>query len=327
MEYFNAVAIEHYKGIKQLNIPHFSSVNLITGPNGSGKTSFTEGLEILSNPMDFSHYVKVTGDSLSEFLASFDKREPRPYTKLSATVLENIYSTEISSYLPIIDQTFHGFHHFGYTVDGNNKTLSKEISYCFSENVASVNTKPLFPFRKVTPKDTTVCLKTIWEDPKIKERVIALLSLFDDEIYGFHTEDFHEYFIAHQSFGNLKPEFFSDGIQFFLKIAEQLAHFQNGVLVIDGLEYQFAKNMVYEVVNFIYQTAKERQIQLFLTTQSAEMIDEWLDIMHFYNDLSNMRIFRFIKEKERTSCLEYEGARAYQLRLEEDADLRNETIR
>lgn len=326
MKYFNHIAIEHYKGIKALNISRFAFVNLITGPNGSGKTSFAEGLEILTNPKDFSHYVKVTGNSLTGFTDSFDKREPRPYTKLSATILENPYTIEIASYLPIENQTFIGYHHFKYPVDGTLKTISNEITLCFAENLPIENRKPLLPFRKVTPKDSPANLKTIWDDQDIREKVISLLSLFDDEIYGFHTEDFHEYFIAHQSYGNLKLEFFSEGIQYFLKIAEQLSKFQNGVLVIDALDYQFAKNTVYEVVNFIYKTAKERQIQLFITTQSAEMIDEWLDLMHFYNDLSNFKIFRFRSDKNHTSCMEYEGPRAYQLRLEENADFRNETI-
>lgn len=327
MEYFNRVAIGHYKGIKKLNISRLASVNLITGPNGSGKTAFTEGLEILTNPMDFTHYVKVTGNSLSGFSESFDKRESRPYTQMSATLLENPYSMEITSYLPITNQTFIGLHHCGYPVDGSLNTISKEICYSFALKNPPAGTKPLLPLRKVSPKNTDICLKTIWEDKKISEKVISLLSLFDCEICGFHTEDFCEYWIAHQSYGNLKPEFFSDGIQYFLKIAEQLSQFQKGVLVIDGLEYQFAKNTVYEIVNFIYQIAKERQIQLFITTQSAEIIDEWLDLTHFYNDLSHLRIFRFKSEKERTTCLEYDGMRAYQLRIEQEIDFRNESIR
>ena len=94
--------------------------------------------------------------------------------------------------------------------------------------------------------------------------------------------------------------------------------------MIDGLEHQFAKTTLYEIVNFIYQIAKERQIQLFMTTQSAEVIDEWLDIMHFYNELSHLSIIRMKAEKEKTSCLEYDGKRAFSLRIEQEFDFRNE---
>lgn len=324
LEYFHNIKIGHYKGIKELNISRFSAVNMITGPNGSGKSTLTETLEIMTNPIDFSHYVKVTGDSFSGFSESFDKREQRPYTALSVTLLENPYSMEITSYFPITEQGFMGYHHCQYPVDGTVKTVSKEINHSFECKTETHTAKPLVSFRKVTPKETSVCFKTIWEDKKISEKVIALLSLFDDDISGFHTEDFQEYLIAHQKYGNLRQEFFSEGIKYFLKIAEQLANFRNGILVIDGLEYQFAKNTLYEIVNFIYQITKERQIQLFITTQSSEVIDEWLDIMQFYNELSALRILRLKAEKDKTTCLEYHGERAYQLRIEQEFDFRNE---
>ncbi len=326
MEYINSISIGNYKGIKRLNIDSFSSVNIITGPNGSGKTTLLKALEILTNPGDFSHYVKVSGKTFEEFANSFDKRQPRPYTNIAGTVLHNPYMAEIASYLPITKEGFMGYHHFSYQSDGKKKTKTTQISYSFF-NEKENPTRALFPFRTVSPKDTSVCFKKIWEDKTVKEKVLSLLALFDEEICDFHTENFEEYFLYHNSYGNLSPSFFSDGIRYFLKIAEVFSGYSNGILAIDGFEYLLAKNTVTEVINFIYQLAKERQIQVFLVTQSAEIIDEWLDLLHFYNELCFLTILRLRSDREATSCQLTNGERAYQIRLERKTDFRDEKIR
>ena len=267
MEYINSISIGNSKGVKELNINSFSSVNIITGPNGSGKTTLLKALEILTNPGDFSHYAKVSGNTYETFSNSFDKRQPRPYTSISGTVLNLPYSLEITSYLPITKDGFFGYHHFGYQSDGIKKRKTTQISYSFSEEKDN-SSRILLPFRMVSPKETSVCLNKIREDETVKEKVLSILSLFDDEICDFHTEDFKEY--------------------------------------------------------FIYQLAKDRQIQVFLVTQSAEVIDEWLDLLHFYHKLEFLTILRLRSDKKTTSCQLTKGERAYQMRLENEADFRDE---
>lgn len=327
MEYFNTIAIGHYKGIKELNISSFAKINLITGPNGCGKTALIEALEILSKPTDFSHYVAVTGNSFAGFVSSFDKREARPYTAISGDILCSRYSMEITSYYPIENNVFQGYFTYQYPLNNTPKTIRKEITYSITESPLLQKATSLLNIRKVTPKDAGICLRTIHQDTRIKEKVLAILSLFDDEIEDFHTDDFSEYFIYHKQYKNLTPEFFSDGICFLLKIAEQLAGFHHGVFLVDGLDYAFSKQTIPEVVNFLYQLAKEREIQLFLTTQSAELIDEWLDLMNDYNDLEHLKIIRLKSDKQQTTCKEYHGNRAFHLRMESDADFRDEIIR
>lgn len=323
MEYFGSISIADYKGIRQLDIDCFSSVNLITGPNGSGKTTLLKALDILTNPGDFSHYVKVCGNTFSDFVNSFDKRELNPHTKLSGILLGNPYLVEIVSHLPITNKEFSGYLHFCYPCEGEYKIKTKEITHSLEETAVSYS-KPLVRYRYVSSKNDEVCLKRIVDDNTVKESVLSFLSLYDEEMIAFHTEDFKEYFLYHNTYGNLPPDFFSDGIRYFLKIAETFSNFSDGIIAIDGLEQQFAKNTVTEVINFIYRLAKERQIQVFLTTQSAEIIDECLDLMKFHNDLEKLTIIRLRSDKESTTCLTFPGERAYQLRLEREIDFRDE---
>ena len=41
------IEINHFRGIKKLEVSRFSNINLIVGDNNSGKTSFLEAIQLL----------------------------------------------------------------------------------------------------------------------------------------------------------------------------------------------------------------------------------------------------------------------------------------
>ena len=127
MEYINSISIGNYKGIRRLNIDSFSSINIITGPNGSGNTALLNGLEILTNPSDFFHYIKASGKTFESFKNSFHKREPRPCSNIAGLVLQNFYGIEITSYFPIDNESFIGYHHFTYQAEKEKKVKNKSM--------------------------------------------------------------------------------------------------------------------------------------------------------------------------------------------------------
>ena len=322
MVYVNEVSVDTYKGLCNISVSNLSPITIVTGPNGCGKSSFLEATEILLNPFDFSHYVSVTGNSPDGLSHSFHKKKMRPYTKISGKILNQAYFTEIVSYQPISKGSFQGFHHCGYPKENALQIKSNEINFSFFDDTFKKVSPPLVRYKKITPNDRKLSLEQIASDSLIREKVLSYLSLYDGDYEAFITEDFQETYLSHKSYGTIDQSFFSDGIRYFLKISEQLANFTNGVVFIDPVENQLSPNSFPVLVELLYHLASKRRLQLFLSTQSLEMIDEWLDLLHFYRQLPIVTILTLQSKPNGCNVTRYSGELSYQLRMESQTDFR-----
>lgn len=322
MIFVNSLFVEHYKGLHDVSVEGFSPINLITGPNASGKTSLIEALEVLMNPFDFQHYVSVHNNSYERFYGSFDKREPRPYTKISGKILKKNYFTEIVSYQPPSGGNFHGFHHYGYPTSDGEKIQTNEIHYSFFENKLAKQSEPLVRYRKITPKTSSLSFEEITKDSVIQACVLSYLTLFDPNYVEFQKEDFKHTVLYHKIFKAVKEDFFSDGVRHFLKIAEHLSNFHDGIVLLDPADYLMAPNSFPILTELLYHLASKRRLQLFCTTHSLELIDEWLELMCFYHQLSEISIFKIQSKPDSCHITKYSGQTAYELRMEKNEDLR-----
>ena len=322
MIYLNGISLEHYKGLCNISLSNFTPITIITGPNGSGKTSLCEAIEILLNPFDFNHYISVTEKRKNGFWNSFDKRQSRLYTRIDGEILKQPYFTEIASYYPLFTEPFQGFHNYGYPKQNKVTVDSKQIQFNISQNKPTNSTSPLVRYRKITPDDKEFSFLPIKEDQLIYDKILTYLSLFDPNYVGFQTENFKDTVLYHNIYQNLTEDFFSDGMRYVLKIAEQLAGFSNGIVFIDPVEYRISPNTFPVLVELLYHIASKRQIQLFLTTQSLEFIDEWLDLLHFYNQLSEISLVKLQTKPDGCIAKQYLGELMYQLRMEHQTDFR-----
>ncbi len=322
MKYVNAISVDHYKGLSNIAISRFSHINLITGPNGSGKTSLAEAIEILLNPFDFQHYIAVTQKSPNGFWNSFDKKQGRCYTKIDGKILNQSYFTEIVSYHPPFQESFQGFHHVGYPQNNQMTITSNELNTAIPNDITTDNLQSLVRYRKVTPENTTFSFQTIAKDKLLSEKALSYLSLFDSDYVGFQTENFSDTVLYHKRFETIKEEFFTGGIRYILKIMEQLSGFSNGVVILDSAEHQISPNTFPFLVELLYHIASKRQIQLFITTHSLEFIDEWLDLLHFYRQLSELSLIKLQAKPEQCIAKQYSGELMHQLRMEHQTDFR-----
>ena len=324
MEYINSLQIDSLKGVRKISFHNLPAVTLITGPNGSGKSTVLDAVELLANPMDPMQYVKLTNNSPKVFYNLFDKKESQPRIRIAGEILEKPYFTELVSHENNTDSKFSGYHFFGISKNGKLMNHTNEVSFLFKDFNEKIDSVPLVNVKRISEWQNNASLNNIAKDKLVKEKLLSFLSLFDNRFTDIYSPDFHTFYISHEVYGNLEESFFSDGIRKIIKIADAMSHFHNGILLIDDLESHLSPKTLYETVSFLYALAKEKQIQLFFTTHSQELIDEWLDMMNFYNELSHLKIIRMKLDGFLSSFYEFSGKEAYELRLEKELDFRYE---
>lgn len=324
-EYITSLQIDSLRGIRNITLPILSSINIITGPNGSGKTTVLDAIDLLANPTEPLQYWKVANGSSKTFRNLFDKSETRPRIRVAGKLLQKPYFTELLSYEPISDTHFFGYHYYGIPKNGIVCNQMKEVEFSFNKSRPEKFPSPLINIKRLT--DHAISLDNIAKDKLVKEKVLSFLSLFDSRFSNIYSPDFKTTYIVHESYGNLDTNFFSEGIRKILKIAELMSNFHNGILLLDDFECQLSPQTLYEAVSLLYSLAKEKQIQLFITTHSQELIDEWLDILNFYHELSKFTLVRLKSDGISSSFTQFTGKEAYELRIEKELDFRYEYAR
>ena len=102
--------IAAYRGIKDLAVDNLGDINIITGNNNSGKTSFLEVIQILSRPDDFDNIVMVsrqrerfrmmteayTQSLYHSFLNMFNKTQSDLDIAMNCTIGESTWSVSLA---------------------------------------------------------------------------------------------------------------------------------------------------------------------------------------------------------------------------------------
>jgi len=322
--YINSLRIDSLKGVRNLLLENFSAINLITGPNASGKSTVLDAVDLLSNPKDPLQFIQVAKTLRIPFHLLFDKNEICPRIRISGELLEKTYYTELISCENITDMSFRGYHHFGIPKDGILTNHTNAINLAFADfNPENLSTA-FIGVRRIPDLSDSVSLEMIAKDKTVKAKVLTFLSLFDPRFSDIYSPDFQNTYITHEAYGNVTADFFSHGIRKILKIAEVMSEFHHGILLIDDFESHLSVQTLYEAVSLIHSLATEKQIQLFITTHSQETIDEWLDLLNFHNDLSMCKIIRLKSDGIQSSSIIFAGKEAYELRMEKETDFRYE---
>lgn len=323
MEYLNNLSVDSFKGIRNISFQNFASVNLITGPNACGKSTVLDAIELIANPTDPMQFATIAKRSPKGFCSLFDKRDKQTSCKVSGSLLKKSCFTEFNSQHSAFGNIFRGEHRFGIHKNGLLTHHTHQVELSLSNNIPKIDSS-LVSIKRISDDANDVSLANILKDGRVKEKVLSILSLFDYQITDIESPDFKNAYISHGIYGQLDISFFSAGIRKILKLADIMSGFQNGILLIDDFETHYSPQTMYEIVSLVYSLAKERQIQVFITTHSQELIDEWLDILNFYNELSHLKIIRMKSDGTASSLTEFTGKEAYELRMEKEIDFRYE---
>lgn len=324
LEYLNSLRIDSLRGVRNLAFSEFTAVNLITGPNACGKSTVLDAIELITNPTQAKQFLKLSNASSSGFFYLFDKKEIRPYCRVSGVLLDKPYFTELASYETVSGSTFRGYHYYMIPKNGVPTNHTREVEFNIKDDISIPTTSSMVNVQRISDNFKSTSLANILKDKTVYEKVLSVLSLFDNRIIAIDSPDFKNTYVSHEVYGNLDETFFSMGIRKFLNLASQMADFRDGILLIDDFEAHLSPGTLYETVSLVYSLAKERNIQLFITTHSQELIDEWLDIMNFYHKLSDLKIIRMKSDGTLSSHIEFWGKEAYELRMEHEWDFRYE---
>jgi AAA15 family ATPase/GTPase len=159
---------------------------------------------------------------------------------------------------------------------------------------------------------------------EITRDVIEILKTFDGNINDLRIiEDdrFSSYLaIEHEQFGYMPLSIYGDGIKKVLAMAAAAARVKSGVLLIDEFETSIHSKAMRGVFQFLINLGNQRNIQLFLTTHSIEAVDELLACAN--GNIDDVKVITLAKKGEQTTARVVDGAKAEELRIYRNAELR-----
>jgi len=139
---------------------------------------------------------------------------------------------------------------------------------------------------------------------------LELLQEIDSDIEDISillsTEKTPELFVTHKKLGKTPVSNLGDGIRRILFIATSMAQCKGGVLLIDELESSIHFSALRRFADWIFDTAKRLEVQIFITTHSLECIDAILGSKAL--KVSDLSLFKLTRLKKRLDCKRIPGS-------------------
>ncbi len=127
-------------------------------------------------------------------------------------------------------------------------------------------------------------------------------------------------YVDHEKLGMIPMSVFGDGFKRMHLMTTQLAQCENGILLLDDFDVGIYTLMFPSLSDWMIETAKELNVQIFLTTHNLESIDTIVESEHYSsNDFS---LFRIKKDKDKVVCKKMAGDQLKRIREELGQDVR-----
>jgi AAA15 family ATPase/GTPase len=286
------VSIQNFKSLKDVTL-ELQKVNLLIGPNNSGKSNFLKALELwgkyISHQSEETKFVKNIND-LEEisfkrnrenlgFKMIFDEEiinattnktntnkidfqvSTKDDSQISHQIEETLNNINIHKILPeklTYASPISGGDVIKHKILKDGSNIIPFLDYLKDEHKSSYR-KLEHDLQKCIPEFTDINLKTV-KSPDNDQRTYKIWGL-GNENEKYWAEDL------------------SEGVLYFLALL-CIVHQPNPpkLLLLEEPEKGIHPRRIKEVIDFIFQLAEDKDIQVIMTTHSERVLDEFEDI-------------------------------------------------
>lgn len=323
--HFRALHLEHYRGLRDLRVEALRAVNVFAGINNCGKTSLLESVHLLAGQHDPDAMLslvrvraRVQGvvdprwfvDQIpprGTLRGAFDG-DDRP-TVVSWTVEPRDDVEEQAYYLgtlraeaSYVGRTQHAATHF---YENRDRSTSLDGGHVLCRSVL------LSPFTQHDPS-LLARANAAAVERRSKERIVAFLrENFAPDLRGIEMVDRFQRFLVTRGDEDrpLDLSQYGDGMQRIFLTALLVAQAEHGVLLVDEFENGVHAGLLAPFARFVAALAREFEVQLFVTTHSAEAVQAFTDAQ-LGDDLAT---YALVRGGEAVQAKRYDGPQLREL--------------
>ncbi|NOS91616.1 MAG: AAA family ATPase [Cyclobacteriaceae bacterium] len=290
--HFTDIKISSYRKFADLSISHINRVNIFAGGNNKGKTTILETFYLLTQANNLNAYIDLARYR-GKFFSDFNSKWIDKYFKSTIEINGRFNDAETNLFISK-EETDDDIDKTGYLSSlviesqiGNVDLKStmhlfsnKAPDYRYSRTQILCNAAFTSPYRhneQLVQQAHQQAIENKYFDKVISfineflDNTITKIDLVNDQgVYRFRvTSTSREDVLDITEYG--------EGLQRVFEIALLLGYCQNGVLCIDEIDSALHKTLLVKFTEFIQQTAKEFNVQVFLSTHSKECIDAFVE--------------------------------------------------
>lgn len=285
--------VENFKRFESFEMKDLGQFNLIVGDNNVGKTSVLEALLIDSE----SYH---TFNNLAGALEFRNFKHDLKYGDLDVYLNKSIRSSKIDFRLSYFDKQEYGY---SITINRANhvvkfyaeipsappNTYEVQIIQDFSYN--DFYPLPFVPFYRGHDESLTKFYSRLQKSQSLKNRFIKSLGILVPDLVNIElsAESKTPYLIMYQNHidATIPLAFFGDGVLKLFRLLAEIIINNGKRLMIDEVDTGIHFSHFKEFWKVILQTAKDNDVQLFMTTHNEECIRYFKEVLE--EDLPNLK--------------------------------------
>lgn len=338
-----SIEIKNYRGIKNLKIDNFKKYNFFVGDNGSCKTTILESLfsAFPNSPEGIitaanSRGLQVNLDNKYNFFFNADEENKIEFilndeivTKINTkNFIEknslDLTNTSVSIEAKLSSLMSPKFLYNSLKSYGEKVFLDVDIMidniFNITTNIKDINNNLLNKYSKIygssyfiSPSikykgNASLVIKELIKNKK-KNELIDILNLFEKDIDDINL-DGSQVLLSKKGVKKLLPiSSFGGGLSSILDIVTYLFDDEIKTLFIDEIETGIHYLNYPKFCESLIKVSKEKDIQLFITTHSKEILEEFYKILENTNK-DDTCLYRFQKNNDTIKSVHYTKERA-----------------